>query len=145
MENKLKHLEMVQGVITRMAGNSFLLKGWTVVLISAILALSSSESNSQVVYLAYLPAAVFWLLDGFFLRQERLFGELYDDVRAKSEDAIDFCMDTAPFESKVQSWLAVAFSKTLRLFHGVMFLAITAVWLVPVVLDCLKVSKDCNL
>jgi len=36
MEKKLKHLEMLQGVINRMANNSFLLKGWSVVLISAL-------------------------------------------------------------------------------------------------------------
>ncbi len=29
MDAKLKHLEMIQAVITRMAHNSFLLKGWT--------------------------------------------------------------------------------------------------------------------
>ena len=34
MEKKIKHLEMIQGVINRMAGNSFALKGWSVTLIA---------------------------------------------------------------------------------------------------------------
>ena len=34
MENKIKHLEIIQGVINRMAGNSFALKGWAVTLVA---------------------------------------------------------------------------------------------------------------
>lgn len=33
-----KHLALVQGVINRLAGNSFSLKGWSVTLVSALLA-----------------------------------------------------------------------------------------------------------
>ncbi|MEN9503463.1 MAG: hypothetical protein RI964_2748 [Pseudomonadota bacterium] len=36
--DRLKHLEMLQQVITRMASNSFLIKGWSITLISALLA-----------------------------------------------------------------------------------------------------------
>lgn len=132
MENKLKHLEMLQAVISRMAKCSFMLKGWNVVLVSAIFALASGESKSQLVYLAYLPAIVFWLLDGYFLRQERSFRALYDKVRVMAEDDIDFSMNTAVVDSKVASWIAVTWSITLSLFHGAVLLTITAVWLVPV-------------
>jgi hypothetical protein len=138
MDKKLKHLEMLQAIISRMARNSFLLKGWNVVLVSAILALAASESKSQLVYLAYLPAAVFWLLDGYFLRQERLFRKLYDKVRSMAEDDIDFSMNTSPVETEVASWLKVALSRTLCLFHGAILLTITAVWLVPIVLRFLR-------
>lgn len=40
-DNKVKHLEMIQAVINRMAQNSFLLKGWSVVLTAAIFALAA--------------------------------------------------------------------------------------------------------
>ena len=138
MEKKLKHLEMLQAVIGRMAKNSFLLKGWNVVLVSAIFVLASSESKSQIVYLAYLPTAVFWLLDGYFLRQERLFRKLYDKVRAMGEDEIDFSMNTMPIDTEVGSWLRVAVSRTLLLFHGAIILTVTAAWLVPMVLRCIN-------
>ena len=143
MEKKLKHLEMLQAVISRMAQNSFLLKGWNVVLVSAILVLGSSESKLQTVYLAYLPTVMFWLLDGYFLRQERLFRKLYDKVRAKGEEDIDFSMNTMPIDKEVASWLRVTVSRTLLLFHGAIILTVTAAWLVPMVLHCLKgVSKS---
>ena len=133
MNAKLKHLEMLQAIISRMSRNSFLLKGWNVVLVSAIFVLASTESKASLVFLAYLPAAVFWLLDGYFLHQERLFRKLYDTVRVMAEDDIDFSMNTAPVKSEVASWLRVALSQTLLLFHGAILLTITAVWLVPLV------------
>ena len=36
MDRKMKHLEMIQGVISRMANNSFMLKGWAVTLVAGI-------------------------------------------------------------------------------------------------------------
>ena len=45
MEMKLKHLEFIQGIITRMANNSFMLKGWAVTLVAGIFALSSKDSD----------------------------------------------------------------------------------------------------
>ena len=45
MEKKLKHLEMVQGVINRMANNSFMLKGWAVTLVAGIFALSGEATD----------------------------------------------------------------------------------------------------
>jgi len=50
MEIKLKHLEMIQGIINRMAGNFFLLKGWCITLISALFALAANNSNPFFVY-----------------------------------------------------------------------------------------------
>ena len=45
MDSKLKHLEFIQGVINRLSTNSFLLKGWSVVLVSALFALSANDAN----------------------------------------------------------------------------------------------------
>jgi hypothetical protein len=73
MEDKRMHLEFIQGVIHRMARNSFLLKGWAVTLVSALLALSAGGAFRRDVIVAYLPLIGFWMLDGYFLHQERLF------------------------------------------------------------------------
>ena len=129
-ERKHKHLEFIQGVINRLSTNSFLLKGWSVVLISALFALSAAESRSAFVFLAFFPAIVFWGLDGFFLWQEQLFRKLYEHVRQQGDDKIDYSMDTAPFKtSDGPSWEKATFSKTLFPFHGVLILSIIAVML----------------
>src|SRR5690242_11525377 len=104
VDAKLKHLEMLQGVINRMAGNSFLLKGWCVTLVSALLALAASGSDKRFTLLPYYPVLMFWILDGYFLRQERLFRKLYERVRLTDESLIDFSMDTDQFKNQVDSW-----------------------------------------
>ena len=63
MEKKLKHLEMVQGVINRMANNSFMLKGWAVTLVAGIFALSGEATDKLYFLVAYIPIIVFWGLE----------------------------------------------------------------------------------
>ena len=121
---------MIQGVVNRLAHNSFLLKGWTVVLVSAMLALAAGESAVNFVYVAYFPTIVFWGLDGYFLTQERLFRKLYDYVRELPEDQVDFSMDTSKVSEQVASWLKVTLSKTLIVFHGVITIAITIITII---------------
>ena len=83
-ENKLKHLEFIQDAIARMANHSFYLKGWTVTLVVAILALTKNSIHCSPIFLVTLiPIIAFWILDGYFLYQEKLFRELYKDVAKK--------------------------------------------------------------
>ena len=124
---KQAHLEMIQGVINRLSHNSFLLKGWSVILVAGMFALGTSNSNSAFFYLAYFPALAFWGLDGYFLRQERLFRALYDKVRALDDDKIDYSMDTSVASEFVRSWMAVSHSTTLLVFHGAVILSILVV------------------
>ena len=126
-ESKQKHLEFIQTVIARLASNSFLIKGWTVLLVSAFFALAAPNANLAYVFLAYIPAVIFWGLDGFFLYQERLFRELYDFVRLKDESDIDYSMDTANFKSSKISWVNSTLSTTLIPFYGSLLAAIILV------------------
>ena len=93
MENKLKHLEMIQGVISRMAANSFALKGWAVALVTGIFILSDKQADKTFFLVAYIPTAFFWLLDAYYLALERLYRGLYDQIRKIDNDSdIDFSM-----------------------------------------------------
>jgi len=134
MDSKHTHLEIIQGVINRLSHNSFLLKGWSVVLVSAMFALAAKDSQLMFVYLAYFPAIAFWCLDGYFLRQERLFRKLYDRVRVLANDKIDFSMNTKVVENEVDSWLEVTISKTLSGFHGVLLISIILVMFISIYL-----------
>ena len=99
MENKRKHLEFIQAIISRMAGNLFFLRGWTITLIGALLALFSKGNNSNyIIYFLIVLTLVFWILDGYFLSQERLFRDLYNHVRKLKEEEIDFSMDTREYQ-----------------------------------------------
>ena len=121
-EVKLKHLEFIQSVVSRLAGNSFLLKGWSVTLVAALFALAARDADKKYIVVAYFPVLVFWILDAYFLSQEGRFRGLYDAVRAKKEEEIDFSMDTEPFAVGKTGWIATFFSKTLFIFYGSMIL-----------------------
>ncbi|MFB5192954.1 hypothetical protein [Alicyclobacillus fastidiosus] len=125
MESKLKHLEMIQGVINRLANNSFLLKGWGVTLAAAVVALDAGKGH---VLMALLPILAFWILDAYFLWNEKLFRELYNDVRRKSESQIDFSMSIDAYKQTIKGPLRWMFSDTLFVFWG----TLTAVLIVIV-------------
>jgi hypothetical protein len=127
VDRKLKHLEFIQGVINRLSANSFLLKGWSVVLVSALFALAASNSNIYFILLAYIPATVFWGLDGYFLALERAYRELYESVRKKTPEEIDFSMDISHVKFGFAEWASSTISKTLIPFHGSLIGAIILV------------------
>jgi hypothetical protein len=127
VERKLKHLEFIQGVINRLSTNSFLLKGWSVVLVSALFALSANSSNVRFIMLAYIPAIIFWGLDGYFLSLERIYRKHYERVRMKDAEDIDFSMDTSDIQSGFNEWASATLSKTLIPFHGALIGAIIVV------------------
>ena len=117
MEQKIKHLEFIQAAINRMAGNSFLLKGWGVTLAGGLLALSFKQIDRRYLDMAIAILVVFWLLDSYYLAHERKFIALFNKVRKQHGDATDFSMDTRSLEGK-WSWVRCSCSVTITLFYG---------------------------
>jgi hypothetical protein len=118
-EKKLKHLEFIQAVITRLGTNSFLVKSWCVTLVAALTALSSG-TKQQYILIAYFPVFIFWLLDSYYLWQERLFRELYDEVRVLEESNITFSMAFSEGALRKHKYADAAFSRTILPFYGVL-------------------------
>lgn len=119
MDNKITHLEMIQGIINRMAGNSFSLKGWAVTLVAGIFALASNDADKMYFLVAYVPVIVFWCLDTYYLLQERLYRSLYDKVRAMNAEDIDFNMKTnlPELQNEKNTYKACLFSSTEIWFY----------------------------
>ena len=119
MENKRKHLEFIQNIISRMAGNLFFLRGWTITLIGALLALFSKGNNANyIIGFLIVLTFIFWILDGYFLSQERLFRDLYNYVRKLKEEEIDFSMETSDYKKYKKNTLIFSmFSSTLLFFY----------------------------
>ena len=73
-----KEIDLIQNIITPMAHNSFLLKGWMISLIAAILVLSKDTIIiDDVTYLSLilcLPVIVFWYLNAFFYIKKNVSG-----------------------------------------------------------------------
>jgi hypothetical protein len=78
---RIKHMEMIQAVVSRLAGNSFLIKGWALTITGVFLGFALDRDNSDLAVAAFVPILMFWMLDAYYLRSERLFRALYDEVR----------------------------------------------------------------
>ena len=89
-ENRIRYLEATQRVIDRLSNISFILKGWAVSLVAGLMALSANDSNQGYVLIAYIPIAVFWFLDAYFLMMERQYRELFNKNTDLSEQLEQF-------------------------------------------------------
>jgi hypothetical protein len=127
--DKIAHLGFIQGVISRMGNNSFLLKGWSVALVAALFALSAKDANKLFIVIAFFPVLIFWVLDAFFLHQEHLYRKLYEEVADGKVPSTKFTLNPKDLteKRKVRSMISLMFSKTLLPFHLILiFLIILA-------------------
>ncbi len=74
-----KHVEIVQGVIARMADNSRSCKVWCVTLVAAVLVLVARTGEPQHALIALVPTLMFLGLDAYYLALERAFRNSYND------------------------------------------------------------------
>lgn len=127
-EIKIRYLELIQTIIGRMANNSFMLKGWAVTLIAGILVLASKDSDKCFFLIAYIPVVMFWLLDSYFLQQERLYRKLYNNaVKLKPEDVdMELALPVPDCESKTK-YLQSVFSITEAGFYSPTAIAVAVV------------------
>ena len=90
---KMKYLEMLQTIITRMAGNQVQLRTWSVTLGTAVIGyVAAKDGNPRAALLAALPAITFWIQDGYYLALERKFRGLFD-AAAQSTGNPSFSMN----------------------------------------------------
>ena len=117
-EKVVEHLKMIQAVINRLGSNSFLVKSWSMTVIVAAMVLIAKQNiqNPYFVLVLILPALGFWILDGYFLWQERLFRQIYGEIRVQSDT--DFEMNPMKHKNKPKcSWFSAIFSLTLVIFY----------------------------
>ena len=99
-----KEIDLIQACINRMAQNSFIVKGWTITLITVILALLPEKIYIRLLCAIVIVATVcFWYLDAFFLRTERLYRWKYEWVIANRPKREEYCYDLNPYNEKM--WL----------------------------------------
>lgn len=75
-----KHLDIIQQNISRMASNSFTIKGWLIALISAGYIFVSKEYSKYLILLSIILIVGFAFLDSMYLQNERKFRCLYNIV-----------------------------------------------------------------
>jgi hypothetical protein len=140
-EHAIRHMELVQSVISRMAQQSFQLKGWSVTVATAIFAFAAKESSQGIATLALFPAIAFWCLDGFYLRQERLYRKLYEAIADPLKVVRPFSMATDEYVGEVESWRSTLTAKTILPLHAAIVLIISAEVLAYAIVLLLANSK----
>ncbi len=117
MANLEKHLEFILSAISRMAQNSFLARGWCITLTTALLAVASNTDIKVAYALAGVPIIVFWVVDAYYLSLERRYRLLYEQIRMKPVDEINYAMDIRPF-AREQSIFSALFSPLIIFIYG---------------------------
>jgi hypothetical protein len=115
--NRIKHLEMIQGVINRMSTYSSTIRGWTVTLVVALVALAAKDGNLRYLYAGFLPALMFWGLDAYYLHLERGFRSLFESVAADDMQVSLFSLRRPDANRGWRKWLKTMFRPILVLFH----------------------------
>jgi hypothetical protein len=98
-----KHLDLIQGVISRLASNQFLIKGWTLTVAAAVFGFAATQRQWPVALLGVVVAIAFWGLDAYFLRQERLFRHLWVEAikRPRPTSLAPYSLDVGGFRNQV--------------------------------------------
>ncbi len=126
------YLQMLQGVIDRMARNSATCKNFCITLVGVIAALSKSGQSPNAIWVALLPIAIFVLLDGLYLSLEKGFRKTYADFvdklhkgEAKSEDI--FRIAPPPGYSTPKQMLEACRSWSVWLLYGALLILLFVV------------------
>ena len=118
-EKIIKHLEFIQAVVTRMNSNSFQVKGMAITIYSALLVLYAGKLFENIIlFFATVPTFLFWLLDAYYLQQERKFRGIYNDVAKLSNEPErieirEFEMPIHKYNGGKYCYWNVVFSKTI--------------------------------
>ena len=119
--------------VTRLAGNSTQSKAWSITLVSALFAIAAANDNVTFAYISLFPANIFWCLDAYYLRQERLFRRIYDHVRTADTGTLGsemFSMDTSRRSLASDGFVKVFQRPPLSVFHFSILVATVVVILV---------------
>jgi hypothetical protein len=79
----IAHLNMIQAIITRLAGNSAQCKTWCFTLVALLFGLAGALKDQSLLVGALLPLIVFALIDAFYLGLERAYRDLFENIAKK--------------------------------------------------------------
>jgi len=121
-QDSYKELDLIQSVINRMANNSFLIKGWAMTLMSALIAFGKDSilgnmNNSYYLIMIIGVLIPFWILDAYYLRQERIFIRIYNQAIADPKAHNRTRFDLKPTKIAADRMIAIMFSKSLFWFY----------------------------
>lgn len=133
------HLQIIQGIVSRMAHNSAICKTWCVTLVAAIMVLVAQTETPAFALIALLPTLLFLILDTYYLMLERSFRNLYDQLVWKIQNndygIQDLYTARRPSMSRREK-LAVVKSYAIWPFYLALFLTVWLMFGLAVLYSC---------
>lgn len=128
-EGKLEYLQMIQEPICRMSTISAIFKGFAATIVAGIAALTYCEVNVLILGLSFVPVVVFAFLDIYYLKIEKKYRFLYEQVRTGAHE-VNFSMQLTENNSIAKSrvWDCIK-SPSIWLFYPVMFIILIIVFI----------------
>ena len=131
-DQEIKHLELIQSAVNRLAANSFQMKGGMLTIVSALLGFFAESGNTKFALVAILPVLVFWGLDAYYLQQERKFRGIYNDVVTpnKARKVGLFEMPIKNYSDEFYSFWNVFTSRTMLLLYLSVTIILVAIYFI---------------
>lgn len=129
-DGKKEYLQMLQEPICRMSTISAIFKGFAAAIVAGISVIPYASINVWVLGLSFLPVIAFSVLDIYYLKLERKFRFLFEQVRLDKHE-IDFSMKLTndPIEiirAKARIWDCIK-SPSIYLFYPLMIFILAVV------------------
>lgn len=80
-DDRIRHLEMLQAAIARMAGAAAAIKNLSLIIGAGALAFLATSKEPTLALFAALLTVAFWFLDARYLQQEKWFRDMFDKER----------------------------------------------------------------
>ena len=127
MSRKDDRVALICSVIRRFSLGSWMLRGWSVLVVGALLAISTQRVHARFAWLSLFIAISFWILDAYLLQQATLFRRLGERVQTLSDEEVlmDSPLDTTSVVEPSDAFGTVFFSTILVIFYGLLTSAIT--------------------
>jgi hypothetical protein len=126
-DGRIKHLEMIQAVVARLANEAALVRGWAVTVAAAFYGFAAKNLNWRIAAVGLLPVVAFWWLNVYYLWSEQKYRCLGNRV-ARAENAVEpFSMDASneavPITKAMRSPVVWPFYLVMAAVGGVLIVA----------------------
>lgn len=130
--DKLVYLQLIQEPICRMSTISAIFKGFAAAIVGGIAMISYSDISLVVLGLSFLPVFAFLILDIYYLKLERKFRYLYNEVKDNKHPidySLELKLDKATLKkANATNWKCIK-SPSIYLFYPIMIVVIVIVFI----------------
>ncbi|WP_448071118.1 HIT family protein [Georgenia yuyongxinii] len=102
-EDRRKHLDYIQAVVTRQSAASAAAKGWLLPIVTATFGFALTQRSWPLAGLGLVAVVLFAYLDANYLRSEKQFRRLYNTVARSSRKVPLFTLDPVDAEEPQRS------------------------------------------